>query len=303
MQPFLRRSVLILALLPPVLAVAAPRAEPWPRWEAHDPDSSLTIDHAAWTGFLRAYRSMGDDGIARLDYAAVSEADGRRLDAYIQRLADTPISDYKRDQQRAYWINLYNALTVDVILEHYPVESITDIDISPGLFSNGPWGRKVVTVEGVELSLDEIEHRILRPVWADPRIHYAVNCASLGCPDLQPVAFTAGNGDDLLDRGARRYVNHPRGARIEDGELVVSSIYEWFQEDFGDSEAGVLAHLRARAEPALRERLAGRESYDDHEYDWTLNAPDPVCIPNAPCRVQRTDPGRSPGHRGAFATP
>ncbi len=273
MRTLLLVPILACFLLVPAPGAAAPSAEPWPRWEAHDPDADATIGHGAWTAFLRAYLSVGDDGVARLDYAGVREADARTLDAYIERLARVEISRFDRDQQRAYWINLYNALTVDVVLEHYPVESITDIDISPGLFSNGPWGRELVTVEGVGLSLDDIEHRILRPIWRDPRIHYAVNCAALGCPDLQPVAFTAANTEELLERGARAYVNHPRGARIEDGELVVSSIYEWFQADFGDSEAGVLAHLRAYAAPTLRERLAGRNGYDDHEYDWTLNAP------------------------------
>jgi len=261
----------ILLLLVPVAAPAAPAAEPWPRWEAHDPESNRTVDHAAWTALLERYLQPRDDGIARFDYGGVSSDDRRRLDDYIRRLAATDIAAHDRDEQFAYWVNLYNALTVDVVLEHHPVESIRDIDISPGFFSNGPWGAALVEVDGVELSLDQIEHRILRPIWQDPRIHYAVNCASLGCPDLRSVAFTADNADDLLDRSAREYINHPRGAGFVDGELIVSSIYEWFQADFGGSEAGVLAHLRRYASPALRERLAGRASYDDDRYDWALN--------------------------------
>lgn len=271
MRASLSRLLPILFVLWPLAGLAAPAAEPWPRWEAHDPDSTRTIDHAAWTALLDRYLQPGEDGIARFDYAAVSKEDRRRLDAYILQLAGTDIAAHDRDEQLAYWINLYNALTVDVVLEHYPVESIRDIDISPGFFSNGPWGAALVTVDGVELSLDQIEHRILRPVWRDPRIHYAVNCASLGCPDLRPVAFTAGNADRLLERGAREYINHPRGADLVDGELVVSSIYEWFQADFGGTEAGVLDHLRRYARPALRERLSSRENYDDHRYDWALN--------------------------------
>ena len=252
-------------------AGAAPAADLWPRWEAHAPGAAAAIDHGAWTRFLEAYRVAGPDGVARLDYGAVSDADRDRLQAYIERLGGVAISEYARPVQRAYWINLYNALTVEVVLEHYPVDSIMDIDISPGFFSSGPWGRKLVEVEGTPVSLDDIEHRILRPIWQDPRIHYAVNCASIGCPDLQPVAFTADNTEELLDRAARAYVNHPRGARLNDGELLVSSIYEWFQADCGGSERGVLAHLRRYAGAGLAARLEGRTGYDDHRYDWSLN--------------------------------
>lgn len=262
----------LLVVLWPAALIAAPAAEPWPRWEEHDPQSAAVIEHEAWTALLEKHLHAGDDGIARFDYAGVAPADRRRLEAYIDRLSGIAIGRYNRDQQLAYWINLYNALTVDVVLEHHPVDSIRDIDISPGFFSRGPWGAKLVEIEGVELSLDDIEHRILRPVWRDPRIHYAVNCAALGCPNLQPVAFTADNAERLLDAGARAYVNHPRGASFENGELIVSSIYHWFREDFGGTEQGVIAHLIRLAEPALRERLAERDGYDDHRYDWRLNA-------------------------------
>jgi len=272
MHSTMSRILPLLLVLWPVAGIAAPAAEPWPRWEAHDPDSDRTIEHEVWTQLLDEYLRPGDDGVVRFDYAGVSSADQRRLDAYIERLAAIDIPAYQRDEQLAYWINLYNALTIDVVLDHYPVESIRDIDISPGLFSSGPWGASLITVDGVDLSLDQIEHRILRPVWDDPRIHYAVNCASIGCPDLQPVAFTADNTESLLERGAHEYVNHPRGAAFDDDELIVSSIYEWFQADFGGTEAGVLEHLREYAEPELRHRLAERTAYDDHRYDWTLNA-------------------------------
>lgn len=261
----------LLALLSATAASAAPSADLWPRWQAHDNSAERHINHAAWGRFLERYRRMGDDGIARLDYGAVTAADRRRLQDYIDRLAGLPISQYARDEQLAYWLNLYNAVTVDVVLEHYPVQSIRDIDISPGWFSDGPWGAELVSVEGQALTLDDIEHRILRPIWQDPRIHYGVNCASIGCPNLPAEPFTAATVDHQLTEAARAYINHPRGASLRDDELIVSSIDEWFQADFGGSEAGVLNHLRRYAEPALKRRLAGREGYDDHRYDWALN--------------------------------
>ena len=162
-------------------AIAAPKAELWPRWEAHDAAAARTIDHKPWGRFLAVYLSMGNDGINRLDYGNVSKAHRQMLKQYIGQLSALPISQYSRAEQRAYWINIYNSLTVDLVLSHYPVKSITDIDISPGFFSFGPWDKKLVRVERQMLSLNDIEHRILRPIWRDPRLHYVLNCASLGC--------------------------------------------------------------------------------------------------------------------------
>ncbi len=132
---------------------------------------------------------------------------------YLQSLQGISISGYNRKEQQAYWINLYNALTVDLIISRFPVASIRDINISPGLLARGPWGAKLFTVEGEKLSLDDIEHRILRPIWKDERIHYGVNCASLGCPNLQPAAYTGENTEALLDKGAKEFINHARGVR------------------------------------------------------------------------------------------
>jgi hypothetical protein len=181
------------------------------------------------------------------------------------------VTKLSRAEQLPYWINLYNALTIKTVLEKYPVASIRDINISPGLFSSGPWGAKLVKVEGEEVTLDDIEHRILRPIWKDPRIHYAVNCASIGCPNLLATAFTAGNTDQLLTDGAKAYANNKRGVRIEGGKITASKIYDWFQSDFGGSEAGVLQHLAKYAEPGLADRLKSARGISSYEYDWSLN--------------------------------
>ena len=267
-----RLLILGIVLLLPVAASAAPQAKLWERWTAHDPASTLEVDHSAWDRFLETYVVSSDDGVNRVNYAGVGAADRDALELYFSMLSGTEVGKLNRDGQRAFWINLYNLLTVRVILDHYPVKSIRDIDISPGFFADGPWGKPLVTIEGEDLTLDDIEHRILRPIWQDPRLHYAVNCASIGCPNLRRWAFTAANTVTLLEQASQAYVNHPRGARVEDGKLIVSSIYEWFKADFGGTDQGVIDHLIRFAEPALRTRLEGITGIDDDAYDWSLNA-------------------------------
>ncbi|MCF8105119.1 MAG: DUF547 domain-containing protein [Desulfohalobiaceae bacterium] len=262
---------LLLAVFLPCLALAAPKADLWERWQTHAPGSNLQADHRPWTRFLEKYLSVGPNGINRLDYRGVTPKDRNLLDEYLEELASIPVSRLSRAIQLPFWINLYNALTVKVVLDHYPVGSIKDIDISPGLFSSGPWDKKLISIEGEEISLNAIEHRILRPIWQDPRIHYAVNCTSLSCPNLQPKAYTEENTEIFFEKGATEYINHPRGVTIENDELVISSIYKWYQEDFGNSEAGVIEHLLNYARPDLKIRLQTFQDIDDYHYDWSLN--------------------------------
>ncbi len=255
-------------------STAAPRAELWERWSAHDPDARTRIDHGAWDSFLKRFVRVRPDGANLVAYGKVTRSDKAELGRYLGGLAALPISTYNRAEQLAYWINLYNAITVWVILEHYPVAGIRDIDISPGWFTDGPWGKKLVTIEGQAVSLDDIEHRILRPIWRDPRIHYAVNCASIGCPDLTDRAVTATTAEAYLDEGARAYVNDARGAQIRGGQLYVSSLYRWFEADFA-ADGGIVAHLRKYAGPDLANRLRRSTTIADDSYDWRLNDASP----------------------------
>ena len=252
-------------------ALAAPQADLWERWTAHDAASTAVIDHTVWDGLLKKYIRPAAMSLNRFGYGAVKPADLRALADYLAALQAKRISGHNRREQRAYWINLYNAATIKTVLEHYPVESIRGIDLGGGFFTSGPWSEPFLKVEGEALSLDDIEHRILRPIWKDPLIHYSVNCASVGCPNLVRTAYTGRNFETLAQANARAYVNSPRGARVEEGELYVSSIYEWFKADFGGSDAGVIAHLKQYAEPPLRKQFAEVEEISGDEYDWTLN--------------------------------
>jgi hypothetical protein len=265
-----RRAALLAPLALARPALAAPKAEPWPLWEKHDAASTATVDHTPWGRFLATHRREGTDGIARVAYRA-AKADAPALEADIARLAMVRVSTLNRAEQFAFWANLYNMVTVQTVLKKYPVTSIRDIAISPGWFSTGPWGAKLVTVEGTALSLDDIEHRILRPIWRDPRIHYAVNCAALGCPNLPPAPFTAATTEAMLDAAARLYVNHPRGATIESGRLVASSIYVWYAADFGPEPADVIRHLRKYARQDFYTALSHIRQVSADRYDWALN--------------------------------
>lgn len=268
-----RLPLLFLLLCFTVGAARAPDADLWARWEQHDDTSGTVIDHSVWGQFLQTYMTTNTpDGTSRIAYGAVTPQVRQALQADVQRLAALQIDRYNTGEQRAYWTNLYNELVVLVVLQHYPVDSIDKINLSTGWFSaSGPWDKKLITVEGAPISLSDIENRILRPIWRDPRTHYALNTATLGSPNLQPLPYTADNLDMLLDRGARAYVNSPRGAVVSDGKLTVSSLYIWYEDDFGGTEHGVIEHLKRWADAQLAERLATVSSIAADHFDRRLN--------------------------------
>ena len=232
------------------------------------------VDHSDWDKLLKKYVRPSPDGINRVDYAAFKAQGSGALGAYIAKLEATDVSQLDRPAQFAFLANLYNAKTISLVIGRYPVESIRDIRLGGGLtslFIGGPWQAKVLRLGGVELSLDDIEHEILRALFKDPRVHYAVNCASMGCPNIGVEALTGPRLNAQLDAAARAYINHPRGFSVQDGRLVVSSIYNWFKADFGGTDSGVIAHAREYAGPALKEQLKDISSIGQHAYDWRLN--------------------------------
>ena len=281
----LAASLIVLALAAILTAIASPSAQAaapgsiTEAFKAHTSGSELTIDHSAWDQLLKAYVLPGNDGVNRVAYATF-KADGHKtLKSYISQLEKADPAKLDRPEQFAFWANLYNAKTIDVILDYYPVKSIRDISLDNSLFgalkssvgAGGPWKTPVVTVSGRQLSLDNIEHDIMRPVFSDPRVHYSVNCASYGCPNLAGDAFTGAELEAQLDAGARSFINHPRGIAVEDGTVRASSIYSWFQKDFGGNAAGVLAHARQYADAELAAKLKNVTAIDTYDYDWSLN--------------------------------
>ena len=264
--------VFMLVVLGGSLAHAAPKAELWARWQKSESTNKQKIDHSAWDRFLKGnVVTSHSSGINRVRYQSVGPGERKLLEDYLRALQATAISNYNRDEQKAFWINLYNAITVDLILSRFPVASIRDINISPGLFERGPWGAKLISIEGERLSLDDIEHRILRPIWKDMRIFYALNWASLGCPNLQPSAYRSENLEAVLENGAREFINHPRGVTLQKGKLQVSSLYVWFQEDFGRGAEELMEHWQQYADASLADQLAKYQGGLAHDFDWRLN--------------------------------
>ena len=248
-------------------------------WQVSDENSSIKVNHQAWQHILDSYLidvkriDVKSEGVRAFDYAKVSMADKKTLKTYLQQLTAIDPRTLTKDEQLAYWVNLYNALTIDLVLDHYPINSIKDI----GDGITGPWNMELLSIAGQPITLNQIEHKILRPIWQDPRIHYVINCASIGCPDLPNKAFSSNNIESQLNQAAIRFINHPKGIDFQNGQWKLSSIYSWFSQDFGKDQAQLIQHIQTFAKPDLKTKLieASTEKNLDIKfaYDWKLNAP------------------------------
>lgn len=211
-----------------------------------------------------------------VDYAAWfrSDEDRARLQNYLDQMATADPATLGRDGTLAYWINLYNALTLDLILDHYPVGSIKDLG---GLLTSA-WEKELVEVAGRAFTLNQIENDVIRRRFEDPRIHFALNCAAFSCPPLAGFAFTADQLDEQLERVTRRALRDPtwvdpsRCRTYGKGTIRLSKIFDWYADDFG-GEAGIrgfLARYLPEAELPLQNEGC---SLDYLDYDWSLNLP------------------------------
>jgi Protein of unknown function, DUF547 len=240
--------------------------------------------HAAWTALLKKYVVVLQGGRAsQVRYAGFVQ-DRAALKAYLTSLSavsDDAFKAFSKPQQMAFLINAYNAFTVELILTKYPkLESIKDL----GSVFRSPWKQKFVPLLGTTLTLDEIEHEMLRAKgrFEDPRVHFAVNCASIGCPALREEAFVPERLDAQLDEQALRFMSDRSRNRYNPatGKLEVSKIYDWFGVDFRSGWRGIasLEAFCARYADQLAEAPADRERVRSQkaaiaflDYDWQLN--------------------------------
>jgi hypothetical protein len=209
------------------------------------------------------------EGYNRVNYKALA-ARKADLDGVVAAYQSVSAKALGANEAKAFWINLYNATTLKVIVDRYPVKSIKDIKLGGGgLFGSGPWSAKLVKVDGRALSLDDIEHKILRKTYKDPYIHYALNCASYSCPNLATKPYTAANSAALMRESAKAYVNHPRGVDIKDGSITASKIYSWYAGDFG-GKSKLKDHWKEQASPE-KAALIDAAEISSYTYDWSLN--------------------------------
>lgn len=268
------RSITTIALFLLAFALCStksPAAEAWDHWQTYDDGSTKRINHSVWEAILLNYVRPGADGIHRVAYSRVRPDDLRALDGYLDTMSEIAITDYRRSEQMAFWINVYNALTIDLILAHYPVPSIRKLHHRRSARQIGPWDQMLITIEGMALSLNDIEERILKPIWQDPRILYALSCGAIGCPNLQPVPYSSKTLEKQLSDVAMAYINDKRCIMIAGGKLRVSSLYRWNIRDFGGSDQGIIHHLMAYAEPALAMSLQKFDQIHGDNFDWRLN--------------------------------
>lgn len=225
-------------------------------------DSDGTVDHSQFANLLGRYVENGV-----VDYAGFKKEEDL-LDQYLETLQSVKPGDLNRDEQFAFYVNAYNAWTIKLILTRYPdIKSIKDL----GSIFKSPWKKKFVHIDGRITTLDEIEHGILRPGFKDPRVHFAVNCASRGCPPLLSQPYTGKDLDRQLDGAAAQFINNPEFNRIQGNTLYASKIFKWFSEDFNeDAVAFFTKYAEGNLKAALKQNSKNLKiKYLD--YDWSLN--------------------------------
>lgn len=243
--------------------------------------SAHAFDHSAWTKLLQANVHWQRGGVASaVDYAGM-RADEKQLDAYLDSLSavsEKTFDGFSRDEKLAFLINAYNAFTVKLILKQPKLPgSIKDI----GWLLSGPWDKRFFTLLGKKRTLDDVEQTLIRgnPKLMEPRVHFALNCASIGCPALRPEAYTGAKLDAQLDDQMKRFLSDRQRNYYDakDHTLKVSHIFDWYSGDFakaaGSLHAWLAEHgqdlgLPAKAEAELK---AGNLPVDFLDYDWSLN--------------------------------
>lgn len=230
-------------------------------------DGTTPPSHHLWDELLKKH--VNSEGM--VDYEGFIQ-DKEQLEEYLNLLSNVPPDPetWSEEEQLAYWINAYNAFTVELIAKNYPLESIEELHPTINIPTiNTVWHKKFFTIGGQKSSLDEIEHAILRKQFDEPRIHFAIVCASYSCPPLRSEAFTAEALNRQLDEQAVRFINDPKRNKLEGNSAQLSKIFSWFEGDF--TKNGSLPEFLNRY---AKNKLPPDAEISYLEYDWKLNKQD-----------------------------
>ena len=225
--------------------------------------NSKPIDHQIWDKLLKKH--VGDDGF--VNYKGFIK-DSVEFNSYLKMLSDNPPAEnWTENEQKAYWINAYNAFTIKLILKYYPVKSIKDIGSSIQIpFVNTPWDVKFIQIGKEKYNLNNIEHGILRKKFSDPRIHMTLVCASHSCPSLWNHAYSVEDLDKQMDDRAATFINDPTRNKVEGTKSELSKIFDWYKMDF-NKKGSVMDFINKYSKVKLTKET--KISYLD--YDWNLN--------------------------------
>ena len=268
---FLRALILTFVSIAAQPLWAAPAAQYWGFWDISDESSVKTIDHSVWDRILSDYTvADAEAGLVNFRYGDLSKADLNVLKTYVRQMEKMDPRAYTRIEQKAYWMNMYNALSVLAVVENF--DKLKAQGFSRSLPVDA-WDKKRIKVAKQKLSLNDIEHRILRPIWKDHRVLFGLNCASRDCPNLPSRAFTASNIKVQLKEAGSRFINNEHGLRYADGVLHASRMFRDYLNDFAADErtlTKVFAHY-ARDMKALY--VLGYTGSINYTQDTRLNIP------------------------------
>ena len=210
-------------------------------------------DYKSWDIFLKKYVSASGD----VDYKSI-KANKKELEAITKTFSATSVlTSWSKNDQLVFWINAYNAFTIDLVVNHYPIKSIQNLD------GGKPWDVKRITIGGKKYSLNNIENDIIRPQFKDARIHFAVNCAAKSCPPILNGAFFSKSLDEQLDTVTKKFINNTKYQNITSGKMTLSKIFDWYKVDFGD----IFTFINKYSTIKVNKNTA----IVYKEYDWSLN--------------------------------
>ena len=241
-------------------------------WDDSEPSSLIDLDHSAFENLLKKYVITDHpSGIARFNYTSVTQSDFEKLNEYLTYLQFMEPRQLTKAEAKAFWINLYNAATLNMVLQAFIDNGNVSKIMARGLPARR-WRRDIVTIAQQEMSLEDILNGVIRPLYKDPRVHYAIFFCALGGPDMPTEVLRGDNNDALLDALEAQYLQQSRAARIEGNELVLSEMFDNYDIDFAPNQGALLNYLRDKVSAEVATSI---DSVSDvrFEYDLTVNAP------------------------------